>query len=117
MLRSPISETGKIRYVEIVKIAVLILSFFAWFSYISEYAETFLNVVHVQLFIEVTILVTLLVLAINEFHTIIALIQALKIKILSYQVKENVSAVLHQLKTVVVLYKNKYFITFNVFRC
>lgn len=117
MFKNPLSKTGSIRYFELFKIAVVILTFFAWGSYLSELRETYLVSVQLILFIESMVLIALTLLVLNECNRIIALVKAFKVRIQSYRVTYRFIRSIIHVQAVITLYRQRLFFTFDVLRC
>lgn len=117
MFKSPISKDGKIRYFEVVKIAVVVLTVFALFSKVSESSISLLVTLKLVIIIEVMLCISLVLLVLNEVRTIISIIKSFKLIIQSYRIKQRFITVLQNVITVVLKYKEKIFIKIHVLRC
>ncbi len=117
MIKNPISKTGQIKYFEVFKIAVVILAFFALFSYIGENTLSYLDQLKLAFVIDTMIEVILIMIVINEIRSLKGLLDSIKIKIISYRIKRVEITVLKHINTVIISFKQPIFIRLNVLRC
>lgn len=117
MIKNPIAKNGQIKYFELLKIAVVILSFFAWVSYLVESAHTLNNILSTIFTTELILSIITITLLINELHTIISLIKSMKIRIKSYKINQKTITVLNEIYTVITSYTKTIFIELQVLRC